>query len=414
MLTPDEVRAKAARWWTSGEFLRAWLRGEDFFAEPRFIPQIGLVRPGDALRDLPKISREQEALKVGSKKVLGYGYQLTWERRADRQIGGNDFIVGIFFDTADDFLKFTRYDRDFRRFGRIVGLIERQLPALMPWVRQKPLRVLDVADDWDGLLRVCAYFLENPRPNLYVRQLPVAVPTKFIQERNAILHELLTFLLPETVLTPGAKTFEERFGLRHKEEFVRFRMLDETLHLAGLSELSLPLSQFGRLPLAGRVERVFIAENEMNVLTFPPVANALMLFGKGKNVTHLKPVTWLRAKPIFYWGDLDVEGFEFLSLLRSFHPNVTSLSLLMDEATWARFASERGRGPNSVRQVPPLLTSEEERLFRHLKRSPVAACRLEQEKIPQGYVEDVVERLVADLPGRFERSTPDSFKALNG
>lgn len=385
MLTPDEVRAKAARWWTSGEFLRAWLRGEDFFAQPRDVPQIGLVRPGQALRDWAKIGREQEALKAASKKALGYGYQLTWERRADRQIGGNDFIAGIFFDSAEDFLRFTRYDRDFRRFGRIAGLIESRLPALMPWVRQKPLRVLDFADDWYGLLRVCAYFLENPRPNVYVRQLPVAVPTKFIENHGAILRELLNFLLPETAVNADAETFEKRFGLRHKEEFVRFRILDENLAIAGLSEMSLPLSQFEQLPIADRIERVFIAENEMNVLTFPPVANALMVFGKGKNITHLKLVEWLRAKPIFYWGDLDVEGFEILSLLRGFYPKVTSL--LMDEATWTAFAGERGAGKNSVRQVPPMLTSAEERLFRHLKSCPIGACRLEQEKIPQGYVE---------------------------
>lgn len=391
MLTPDEVRAKAARWWTSGEFLRAWLRGEDFFAEPRDAPQIGLVKPGQALRDWPKIWREQEALKASSKKALGYGYHLAWERRADRQIGENDFIVRIFFDSAEDFLKFTRYDREFRRFGRIVGLIENQLPALMPWVRQKPLRVLDFTDEWDGLLRVCAYFLENPRPNLYVRQLPVAVPTKFIQNHEAMLRELLDALLPETAVNAEAKAFEKRYGLRHKEEFVRFRILDETLTIAGLSEMSLPLSQFNQLPITDRIERVFIAENEMNVLTFPPVANAVMLFGKGKNVTHLKSVAWLRAKPVFYWGDLDVEGFEILSLLRGFHPTVTSL--LMDEATWTAFADERGRGPNSVRQVPWFLTVEEAALFRHLKSGPTDACRLEQEKLPQGYVEMRVSEL---------------------
>lgn len=395
MLTPDEVRAKAARWWTSGEFLRAWLRAEDFFAEPRDVPQIGLVKPGQALHDWPKIWREQESLKAASKKVVGHGYHLAWERRADRQIGENDFIVRIFFDSTEDFLKFTRYEREFRRFGRTVGLIESRLPALMQWVRQKPLRVLDFDEEWDGLLRVCAYFLENPRPNLYVRQLPIGVSTKFIQEHPAILRSLLDFLLPENEVLWEENSFEKRYGLLPHEEFVQFRILDKRLYIDGLSEMDLPLSQFNQLPIVDQIERVFIAENEMNVLTFPPVANALILFGKGKNVTHLKPVEWLRAKPVFYWGDLDAEGFEILSLLRGFHPTITSL--LMDKTTWTTFVSERCAGKNSVQKVPSLLTDEEKALFRHLKSCPAGACRLEQEKIPQAFVERTVSGLNMEL-----------------
>ena len=207
MLTPNEIRTKATRWWTSGEFLKAWLRGEDFFAGGRDVPQIGLVKPGETLRNLPKIAQEQEALKAGSKKAIGYGYQLGWERVVNRQIGENDFIVRIFFDSDADFLKFICQENAFRRFGQLRALLESRIPALAEWIHRQPLRVLDHADNWEGLLRVCAYFLENPRPNLYVRQLPIAVSTKFIQNYETILRDLLDFLLRETAVALGEKTF---------------------------------------------------------------------------------------------------------------------------------------------------------------------------------------------------------------
>src|SRR5262249_1385055 len=57
-----------------------------------------------------------------------------------------------------------------------------------------------------------AYFVEHPRPQCYIRELPVRVHTKFVEQHAGILRELLEFLLPPEAIQPDAKTFTQRFG----------------------------------------------------------------------------------------------------------------------------------------------------------------------------------------------------------
>ena len=100
-----------------------------------------------------------------------------------------------------------------------------------------------------------------------------------------------------------------------------------------VSDLSVPVSQFDTLQLAGY--RFVIAENEMTFLTLPELADSLGLFGAGFRIDILKSVTWLANCPILYWGDLDVQGFQILSQLRSYFPN--AVSVMMNMKTLTRF-----------------------------------------------------------------------------
>ena len=85
--------------------------------------------------------------------------------------------------------------------------------------------------------------------------------------------------------------------------------------------------------------------------------------------------------PIFYWGDLDAQGFQILSNLRALFPHVTSL--MMDQETFAAFAAFSVPGtPTPVRQLP-YLTEAERTLFLHLAEKNL---RLEQERISHVYI----------------------------
>jgi hypothetical protein len=46
----------------------------------------------------------------------------------------------------------------------------------------------------------------------------------------------------------------------------------------------------------------------------------MAVFGSGNRVGALKNAAWLSTVNIFYWGDIDVQGFQILSQLRAFHP----------------------------------------------------------------------------------------------
>lgn len=115
------------------------------------------------------------------------------------------------------------------------------------------------------------------------------------------------------------------------------------------------------------------------MLTFPNMHNSIVIWGHGFGVNLLKDVTWLKSKNIFYWGDLDVQGFQILSELRSHFSQVESF--LMDRETFDQFyEGETGTETNVEKDL--CLTSEEKELFLLLKDSNY---RLEQEKIPQEY-----------------------------
>jgi hypothetical protein len=239
-----------------------------------------------------------------------------------------------------------------------------------------------------GLLTVCRYFLEHPRPGLYIRELPLSVHTKYVEEHIGILRELLEQLLPAETIVPDASTFQQRFGLREEESLIHARFLDDQLEKRygiPLSELCTPRSQFARLNL--RVQHCIITENKMTFLTLPALPDTFALHGGGFKVSCLAAIPWLRECPLIYWGDLDAQGFQILSQLRAIFPHV--VSLMMNEATLQTFSSFCVAGmPCSVRQLP-YLTPEEHTLFLRLTEGNI---RLEQERISHGYALEQIYR----------------------
>lgn len=90
----------------------------------------------------------------------------------------------IFFENQKDFLTFIDKNIEFLKFRETVTLIDANLPELEPWVHQYPSKVVTHQNEWDGLIKVCRYFMKNPRPNLYIRELPIDVHTKFSRILN--------------------------------------------------------------------------------------------------------------------------------------------------------------------------------------------------------------------------------------
>lgn len=128
--------------------------------------------------------------------------------------------------------------------------------------------------------------------------------------------------------------------------------------------------------------RVLIVENKVNLLTLPPMAGAVALGGLGNDVTDLRYLSWLAEAAIWYWGDIDVEGFGILSRLRSLHPQTRSL--LMDEGTLAGWRHLAGTGSGRPCEVPPGLTLPVRAAFDVCLRDNL---RLEQERLPQDVVQ---------------------------
>lgn len=108
------------------------------------------------------------------------------------------------------------------------------------------------------------------------------------------------------------------------------------MHGVVAQDLALDAESFARLD--PKVARVFITENEINFLAFPPIENSLVIFGAGYGFEMLRKAEWLARCHIHYWGDIDTHGFAILDQLRSQFDHVESL--LMDRDTLLAFTSQ--------------------------------------------------------------------------
>ena len=374
MITPSEIKQKAENKYIA--YLQSIVEGIPF--NPIIIA--GNKRPDD---NTVKLEAELTELINHSKEKKGFGYSIEYTTVKTKLHGVQDLPSSIVFQSENDYLKFIGKEKVTARFKEDIARIIEDYPELNDWIYKYPRKVIE--NDWDSLLMVCAYFKRTPQPNLYIRELPIKVHTKFIENNKGIIKELLDILIADYV-DQDEKHFESRFHLKYDEPIVRFRILDNSIsHLSfsDVEDISIPISQFKQLALP--VQKVYVVENKINMLSFPMVEKSIVIWGHGFGVETICNVDWLKDKDIFYWGDLDAQGFQILSLLRSHFGQVKSF--LMDRPTFDEFfEGDKGTPANIEKGL--CLTPEENEMFLYLKENNF---RLEQEKIPYNYA---IERIV--------------------
>jgi hypothetical protein len=383
MIQPDDIRRKAGNLYPS--FLQTWLQGGGSFF-PRLIPADRTPRADDMATAI----KEVEHLRLGSKEALGHGYSVVWREVNSRKMGRNRFPERIVFENQTDYLRYIGKQQEFTSFSAAVAQLRMRAPALEDWIRANAQRLIDAAADVEGLLQVVAFFRDHPRPDRFARELPIPVDTKFIERHEALLREWLDILLPPTAIRADESQFELRYGLRYVEPHLYVRLLDPSLReVLGFpcSEFSLPLHTLARLA----VERAtaIIVENKVNLLTLPPLPRCVGFGALGRAITLLRHVPWLSNCDIWYWGDLDTEGFEILSSLRAVHP--ATHSFLMDEDAVERWQHLAARGTGRTADVPVHLTDSERVAFVRCREHNL---RIEQERLPHSEVVAAIQNLV--------------------
>lgn len=386
MITPEEIRAKALRHWNSHAYHRERLAGRPWQALA-----IPFGKPGgrELLSGYAAIADALRGLRASSKEVLGYGYRVEFEAVAHRQLGEQHLPRQIFFETEHDFLRFTGKSREAAQFERLTRLTVERLPTLADLLHAKPRLLLDYHAAWERLLTVAAWFIDHPRPGIYLRQIDLpGIDSKFIERYTTPLTALLDAVLPDAAIERKEKGFERRYGLRFDQHLIRLRLLDPTLSFAGLTDLTIPLEDFQRL--RPPVETVFVTENKVNGLAFPPFPKALVIFGLGYGLSSLAATPWLHQTRLIYWGDLDTHGYAILARFREVFPHVESM--LMDAATLEANRALCVVEGAPVEGIPSLLTDEETAACAALMQPDGSTLRLEQERIPFGQVEDSLSR----------------------
>ncbi len=375
MITVDEIQRKAATVYP--EVLKSSLTRSEFFP--------WIIRSNKQLsKDFALMSKELASIIEASKERKGFGYSIKYESVNTRNHKQQDIPSAITFDSLDDYLKFTGKKKEYQQFQEDSSLVLGEYPQMENWIGSHPTRITQYAGMWPDLLKVCRWFTDNfEEDRYYIRELPVSVHTKFIEEAKGILRLLLDELIPDRLLA-SEKEFEKRFRLRYAQPLIRLRILgngEETFQ--GIEDITITLESFSKINLGCNV--IIIVENLMNFLTLPKSENTVAIWGQGFGLENMKSIRWLEAKRIFYWSDLDAHGMQMLSQLRSYFPQTQSI--LMDLETLNRFKGYWVKG--SVTKVTKLshLTGDELKLFKHLS---VNNIRLEQERIPQEFIDKIM------------------------
>lgn len=380
MITPKEIQEQCLKWWK--EILLSSIDSTYYF--PKEINRIGKVSSKDILNKISAYKESIELLKNNSKENKKAGYSLVLGERLFDKIGKQLVPEKISVDSIEDYLKVTGKEKEYIVFLKNLSLIKTELPLLIDWIKSNPTKLVE-HDTWVDTLKVCQYFLGTPLPNMYIRQLPIDIHTKYILENKSIIQSLLDFLIPQYINKDEVK-FELRYNLKYSEPLIRVRFLDCSLSpINNVTDISLTLSEFKSI----RTEcmNIFVAENVMNFLTLPYLSKTIAIWsGGGFSVSYLKDINWIKGKQFFYWGDLDAHGFQILNQFRTYFQN--TVAVMMDEETLSCFKSASGT-PASNQNLQQL-TEKELELYNYLRHNNI---RLEQEKITQTFAVEKINEI---------------------
>ncbi|WP_158884566.1 DUF3322 domain-containing protein [Amycolatopsis anabasis] len=377
---PADVVRKLRRRWERGEFLSRFAAGAPW--EPM---AVGLRGPNardvadrfGEVRAWVEHWRREQRLRIEMKPVGG------------RVIGANDIPARAWVDSYDQLWAVLGVRTEMRRFADLLDATKPRAPAIAEWMIAKPMEALRHAREWAGLVDTVLWIDAHAHPDMYLRQVDVpGVDTKFIERHRTILSEMLDRQLPEQRVdrTKPPSDFAGRYRFRSKPAYVRFRHLAAG---AGFSELSVRVSELADTPLDAHT--VFVVENEVTYLAFPPAEDAIVIFGEGYAATRLEPLRWLPDKNLVYWGDIDTHGFAILNRLRRAFGHVRSM--LMDRTTLLAHEGQWVREPNPAADHLEMLLPDEAALYTDLVEDVLGtAVRLEQERISYAAIEQVVRR----------------------
>ncbi len=380
MIQPEEIIDKAHRLYAKA--IAAQLSGQiDFF--PYRMP-CSLKAP----ESQAELIRSVEGLRQRSKQVVGYGYSVTYVPRRSRDHGTNDFPDAIIIDSMEDLVRLIRKSTEYSNLKQAVNAIRERLPELESWIVESWRKLLAITDPINDLIEVCFWLRENPRPGIFPREIPLAISSKLVENNWSLLAAWWDRILPASAIdySVDARDYAQRYGFRAVEPHLLVRLLDPDLE----PEMGMPVREFSvaaahldqLLKRTQNLKQVVIVENKVNLLTLPQRRHSLALGGLGFGVTQLRQLFSLASLDLVYWGDMDVEGFQALSSLRTYFPSIRSW--LMDLDAMHSFMRLAITGNDAKPESPANLSASELEAFIFCRDHNL---RLEQERITQAYIQ---------------------------
>ena len=371
MINCEEIMVKALRAYP--KFLASLITREDIFP---------IEIKGDKGNKLPLLKRTQGMKNIfkNSKDSLGYGYSLLTINKNTKSEGSQTFISKILFQNEWDFIRFLDMGNEVESFK--VSTKKLLKYPLRELIITKPKLIANNLEIIDDVIKVMDFFIHNSVGAYYVRELPIDVHTKFIENNSSFLITLLDIVLHAESIDFAEKSFSKRYGLRFDDNFyIYIRSLDSELKLNGFLEVVLPWDQVNNLKI--KPTNIFIVENRVNYLLYKNRVNSIVIWGRGRAVTKLKELDLLSNSKIYYWGDIDPSGFEILNSLRLYYPNV--VSLYMDNSTLKNYRDFIVQIKGFKEMELKNLTTDELKIYKSLFCGDYQ-IRLEQENIRPKYM----------------------------
>jgi hypothetical protein len=378
----DELVAILRRRWDTGLYLKAYLGGELWQAVE--LPVKG-PSADEMVAHLDRVRRWLSRFEEQASE-----FAVEYEIVQSRQLDATRIPARVRIESFDQVCRLLSSEADVETIEELRTRTRAVLPALAPWVSAHPMVVLRNAQVWGQILETVDWMVGHDTSRLYVRQIDVpGVDTRFVERHHRLLEQLLTVVLPAYRFNPEGIGFSARFRFREKPVYVRFRVLSSDVNGSEFSEMTVRSDELARS--RPQAMTIFVVEDEVTYLAFPPVPNTLVVFGSGFALTGAAALPWLGEKELVYWGDIDTHGFDILNRLRTRHPSVQSIlmcrqTLLAHPGQWVTELSPTSR-------PLPHLTREEASLYEDLVLGTYGdAVRLEQERIRFSMVEDALRR----------------------
>lgn len=401
MKTIAEIKKKLQKDWNRYFFHTHWMHSEDVFPY-----RIKLDKPNDktVLHHFDEVRSWINELSIQFNRQISDSATIKLiDKKINYAMMGKQAIpVAIEFNHVEAVAKYLGKWQQWQLFIKLYQHIIKDFPGLQNWLMGSPAIILKYQEDWPQLLSVCHYIQTHPKPDCYIRQLNLEqVDTKFIERHKQVLKNMLDLILSPSDYYPEYEKlsehgFEKRYGLRYEQPRVRFRLLDDSVAAEffnshgfeiPINDFEMPVEQFSQIKFPEIFcDTVYICENKINGLVFPPLNNTMVIFGLGYGIQILKQVKWLQQCQIYYWGDIDTHGFAILSQARQYFPKIKSWLMDIETLLYCKHLwGEENKKTCPLASLPNLTTHEQE-VYQGLKKNQwQQSLRLEQEKIPYQY-----------------------------
>lgn len=248
-------------------------------------------------------------------------------------------------------------------------------------------------DEIQILVEAILWFGEHPDIGRWsARQVPVPrMDSKWLSRRGALLKKLI-----------GRDVVAE---LRPRPAVVHVTYLDPAYRRTG-GRVHDAWTTGDAHSLAYQPKNVIVVENRESRVWFPEMEHTIAIEGEGKAAATLTgSIEWLlSAENIFYWGDIDSDGFAILDRFRAeieSHGREVH-SILMDRSAFAKYhhlgtdTDQRGMKLKPSSSILKMLTPDENACYSAIATAgEVEVRRIEQERIPLEEAAQELRRMLA-------------------